>query len=292
MKGILIGIFSAALMAGGATAQDASAPTGTPPPQPQASSPAQPQTSSPSQQTPQQLPEAQTPATDSAAPSTSQQPAKQNESPQVNANASQTPNPRRVAPGSVIPVQLTKSIDAKKAKTGDEVLAKVTMDLKANNGEVVFAKDTKVVGHVTEAQARSRDQKESQVGIMFDRAVTKSGDMALPMSIQAVIGPQNQNSADQPSQAVPTAGGTRPAGMGGSNQAQPPTAPPSSNDSSNTSAAAPTRPQITGNTQGVVGISNLNLAAAPDANQGSVLSSDKNNVKLDSGTLMLLRVNQ
>jgi len=43
----------------------------------------------------------------------------------------------------------------------------------------------------------------------------------------------------------------------------------------------------------VVGISNLTLspAASPSA-QGSVMSSEKNNVKLESGTLMLLRVNQ
>jgi hypothetical protein len=52
---------------------------------------------------------------------------------------------------------LTKTIDAKKAKTGDEVEAKVTMDLKTNSGEVLVPKDTKVIGHVTEAHARSKD---------------------------------------------------------------------------------------------------------------------------------------
>ena len=49
----------------------------------------------------------------------------------------------RIAPGSIIPVQLTKTIDAKKVKTGDE--AKVTQDLITGNGEVVLPKDTKVV---------------------------------------------------------------------------------------------------------------------------------------------------
>jgi hypothetical protein len=200
-----------------------------------------------------------------------------------------------VAPGSVIPVQLTKSIDAKKAKTGDEVVAKVTQDLKSNSGEVVFAKDTKVVGHVTEAQARSKEQKESQVGIMFDKAVTKTGDMQLPMSIQAVIAPQNPNSSDQGGTEAATAttgSGARPSGMSGSSQAQPPPAAPTGSTPTGAENTAPPRPQITGNTQGVVGFSNLSLAAAPDATQGSVLSSDKNNVKLDSGTFMLLRVNQ
>jgi hypothetical protein len=51
------------------------------------------------------------------------------------------------------------------------------------------------------------------------------------------------------------------------------------------------RPPITGNTQGVVGISNLKLEAAPSTAQGSVLSSEKNNVKVESGTMLLLKVN-
>jgi hypothetical protein len=50
---------------------------------------------------------------------------------------------------------------------------------------------------------------------------------------------------------------------------------------------------ISANTQGIVGISDLNLTtAASKPNQGSLVSSEKNNVKLESGTLLLLRVNQ
>jgi hypothetical protein len=41
----------------------------------------------------------------------------------------------------------------------------------------------------------------------------------------------------------------------------------------------------------VVGISNLKLSPASNPAQGSVVSSDKNNVKLESGTLLLLKVN-
>lgn len=74
-----------------------------------------------------------------------------------NASAEQSNQALRIAPGTVIPVELTKGVDAKKAKTGDEVDAKVTQDLKAGNGEVVVPKDTKVVGHVTEAQARNKE---------------------------------------------------------------------------------------------------------------------------------------
>jgi hypothetical protein len=52
------------------------------------------------------------------------------------------------------------------------------------------------------------------------------------------------------------------------------------------------RPPITAQTQGVVGISDLTLTpAAQNTTQGSVVTSEKNNVKLESGTLLLLRVN-
>jgi hypothetical protein len=215
----------------------------------------------------------------------------------------------RIAPGSVIPVQLTKSIDARKVKAGDPVEAKVTEDLKTNSGEIIVSKDTKVVGHVTEAQARDKERKESQVTIAFDHAVTKSGtDMALPMSIQAVISPSylapSNNSggsegAAQPASS-PSAGmspGSNPgrsSGMG-ETQAQPQApASPSAGEMPGTPQNTAKRQPITGNTQGVLGFENLRLSTA-DAKQGqgqgSVLTSEKSNVKLESGTVMLLRVN-
>jgi hypothetical protein len=207
----------------------------------------------------------------------------------------------------VIPVQLAKTVDAKKIKSGAEVVAKVTEDLKTTNGDVVFPKDTKVIGHVTEAQARSKEQKESDLGIAFDHAVLKDGsEVKMPLSIQAIIAPPNANPSNgssggyQQSAGAPSGGGTSQAGtnsrgVGGNttNTAPPPSAaPPSSDAPADAQASNGARPAITTKTQGVVGISDLKLTtAAPNAEQGSVVSSEKNNVKLESGTLMLLRVN-
>lgn len=75
----------------------------------------------------------------------------------------------------------------------------------------------------------------------------------------------------------------------------PPPAPSTSASAGNESADSQTsaRGPITAQTQGVVGISNLKLEpAGQNGSQGSVVISDKNNVKLESGTMMLLRVNQ
>jgi Bacterial conjugation TrbI-like protein len=212
----------------------------------------------------------------------------------------------RITPGSVIPVQLAKSIDAKKAKSGDEVVAKVTQDLRNNAGTVVVPKDTKVVGHVTQAQARSKEQKESQVTIAFDHAVLKNGEqMQMPMSIQAIIAPPNRNPTNATagteqessypgaSTSPAPAGGGRYGSMGGGGMA--PQSPQTSGvpqEPGSAPAGSPAQPPITGETKGVVGIPDLKLSVAPDRAQGSLVSSEKNNVKLDGGTFLLLRVNQ
>lgn len=275
MKQILSAtLFTAALLCASAFAQSTPSQTpGAPPQQPEA----QPQAQQPAQATP--------------APASAP----------TSANQEQTAAAPKIAPGSVIPVSLTKTIDAKKAKTGDEVVAKVTMDMKSNSGEVIVPKDTKVMGHVTEAQARSKEQKESQVGIAFDRAMLKGSEVSLPMSIQAVIAPASNNtnsSGGAPDQgAPPTGGNSAPSpmasGRSGSTTSQttPSSPAPSAAPTENTQQGS-ARPPITGNTQGVVGISNLKLEPAPNAAQGSVLSSEKNNVKVESGTMLLLKVNQ
>jgi hypothetical protein len=210
----------------------------------------------------------------------------------------------------VIPVQLTKTVDAKKAKTGDEVVAKVTMDMKTQSGDVLVPKDTKVIGHVTEAQKRDKDQKQSELGLAFDRAVTKDGNtMQMPMSIQAVIGQQQQQNqqseANTPAgreQAAGVPSGAAPTGATGgkSSGTTPPAASPSTSgsgagtgaDTGDNQAANGGRPPINAQTQGVIGISNLTLAPASNGTQGSVMTSEKNNVKLESGTMLLLKVNQ
>jgi hypothetical protein len=223
---------------------------------------------------------------------------------QTHALPAQSAAATRVAPGTVIPVQLSKSIDAKKAKTGEEVKAKVTEDMKTQSGEVLIPKDTEILGHVTAAQARSKEEKESDLGILFDRAVLKDGkDMLMPASIQAVIAPPSStpnspsggSGVAEPSSSPGASGypAGRSSNMGGG--MQPPTTPaPSTEQVGNEQAgnSPGTRPPITSSTQGVIGISDYRLSTTSDAKQGSVVSSEKSNVKLESGTLMLLRVNQ
>jgi len=239
--------------------------------------------------------------TPSSSSSSSSADSDQPQSAPAGATANPVAQPSRIAPGTVIPVQLTKTIDAKKAKTGDEVVAKVSQDLKTPSGEILVPKDSKIVGHVTEARARTKDQKDSEVAIAFDHAATKIGDMQLPMSIQAIIAPQNSDSADagsgnpsygsSPSPSMGSGGGRSPMSGGTSPMPQPQTPSNMPNPGMGQSGGN-ARPPITASTQGVIGMSDVKLAANAENAQGSVVSSEKNNVKLESGTIMLLRVNQ
>lgn len=221
----------------------------------------------------------------------------------ANGNQSQATHTLKIAPGSVIPVQLAKTVDAKKAKAGDEVIVTVTQDMKTNSGEVLMPKDTKVIGHVTEAQARNKEQKQSELGIAFDHALVKGDQMQLPMSIQAVIAPQRNNAEPGPTDQGPSpktgnspsgSMGGRPGSMGGgSSQQQSGHQNYPQGGASETGTQPGAMPPITGNTQGVIGISDMKLETpSQNAQQGSVLTSEKNNVKIEKGTMMLLKVTQ
>ena len=258
----------------------------------------------------------QTPSTQPQTPRSDEQPSQPTQqgpsSSQASAPQTNGANHMKIAPGSVIPVQLSKTVDAKKAKTGDEVVATVTQDMKTNSGDVLVPKDTKVIGHVTEAQPRNKEQKQSELGIAFDRAEIKGEQTQLPMSIQAVIAPPSQSNnpnaggSDQaPSAPSAPAGNSQSSPMGGSHPGGTSGASPSaqqnypqgggSNGGSNSEQQSQSNdhPPVTGNTQGVIGMSNVKLESASQNSQhGSVLTSEKNNVKIEKGTMLLLRVNQ
>jgi hypothetical protein len=187
----------------------------------------------------------------------------------------------QIAPGSVIPVDLSKTIDAKKVKAGDPIVATVQQDMKTQEGELLVPKSAKVIGHITEAQARSKEEKESHLGIVFDQVVLKNGPVQLPMSIQAVIWMQN-NGLGAPgtgtSVAMPVTGMSSAGG--------PPQSAPGNASSSN-----PQMSPVNGQTQGVIGIPFVKLAPGSNG-QGSVLTCEKGNVRLEEGTILLLKVNR
>lgn len=231
-----------------------------------------------------------------------------------------------LAAGTTIPATLTKPIDARKAKSGDQVVAKTTQDVRSDSG-VVIPRGSRLVGHVTDAKAKAKGDSESALGIAFDQAVLKNGQQVpFNASIRALAASANSASASMDddnfgsagnsslgsdvSASAPRGGGGLLGGagnaVGSATSAVGSTAGGTVNGVGNTAASVGANAggtvsgatrgaagQLTSQSQGVIGLNGLSLNSAASNNaSGSVITSAGKDVKLDSGTQMLLQVNQ
>ena len=217
-------------------------------------------------------------------------------------------------------------MDASKCQPGQEITAKTTQDVK-QNGRVVLRKGTRLVGHVTEAQARTKENAESSIGIAFDEAVMKNGThVPFHAAIQALA--ESQASAENAMYGggggMMGGGGMASGGMGGSARgglvggagsavgavgrtaggvgsmaggvgrdasgtlgATSSTAASAAGNVGGLDAAG----RLTSTSSGVFGFQGLRLESAiQNATQASVITSAGRNVHLSNGTQMLLKV--
>ncbi len=77
--------------------------------------------------------------------------------------------------GTAMNAALSQPVDARKNKPGDQVTARTTEATKSE-GKVVIPKGSKLIGHVTECKQRGKEEKESAVGMVFDKAILKNGE--------------------------------------------------------------------------------------------------------------------
>jgi len=240
--------------------------------------------------------------------------------PSTQANANAGNDPINISDGTKIDATLATSLDAKRAKPGDEVEARAAEDVK-QDGKVVLKKGTRLVGHVTQAQARAGGQTKSQLGIMFDHAVLKNGQqMPLNASIQALASSQSAAAASTGADDVIASGNGMGAGQGsarsggglagGVASTAGATAGAATGSVMNTASSAPVNAggslntvsrssgavggltstgRLASNSSGVFGMEGLSIdSAASSATQGSMIVSATKNVHLDSGTQLLL----
>jgi hypothetical protein len=121
-------------------------------------------------------------------------------------------NSASLASGTTMNAALSRPVDAKKNKPGDTVTAHTTQATKSD-GQVVIPKGAQLVGHVTQAQARSKNQSQSELGIVFDKAVLKNGqEVPLNMTIQAVAAASSMASTAGP-EDLGLSGGAAGSGM-------------------------------------------------------------------------------
>jgi hypothetical protein len=226
--------------------------------------------------------------------------------------------------GAAINAELSAPIDSKKAKPGDPVAARTTEPTKSN-GKTVIPKGSKLVGHVTQASARSKGDSESALGIVFDKAILKNGqEMPFNVAIQALASGQSAVAANAGDDMAAMGGaggsamGSGRAMSGGALGGVTSTAGGAAGTVTNTAAGAGNMAggavnstahsaantaaagqgamgglnaagQLTSGSRGVFGLQGVNLSSATtSAAQGSVITSAGKNVQLASGTQMLL----
>lgn len=116
--------------------------------------------------------------------------------------------PATLDDGSILYAELSKTVDAKKAKAGDPVSAVLLADV-LSHGKVVARHDSKLVGHVTEAQPHSKDTPESRLGIVFDKLILKGGQEIPFASVLMALSPAPRLQVE--SMSAPAPPGTNPA---------------------------------------------------------------------------------
>jgi hypothetical protein len=239
----------------------------------------------------------------------------------TSAAANTDKNSAEISGGTKIDATLANSLDAKKNKPGDRVEARTAQDVK-QDGKVVLKKGARLVGHVTEAQARSKEQAQSQLGIVFDHVLTNNGqEIPLNASIQALAAARSSVDAAPGSDDLMAPGGgmgsasgtTRGGGLAGGVAGDMASAAgatagtvmntassASGNAGGNLTAATRSTGAVGGltsagrlapNSSGVFGLEGLSInSEASSATQSSTIVSSTKNVRLESGTQMLLSV--
>jgi len=197
----------------------------------------------------------------------------------------------QMLPGMLIPADLSKSLDSKKAKVGDKVELKTSMDM-LSNGKIVIPRDSKIEAHVTSAKAHSKDAPGSELGIAFDRIFIKDG-RELPMKavVQAIAPPIIVHNDPF---GAPAGVGTPPPGQDSKNvgssdapgTALSTTSQIPSMSGPRVSSSAGASNVLTSASQGAVGMKNTTLNTAQEANK---ITSSTQNVHLDGGTQFMLK---
>lgn len=82
-----------------------------------------------------------------------------------------------------VSVELSKGIDSRSSKPGQEVTGKIVAEARLADG-TTLPKGSRLVGHVTAVQASTRDNPNGQVTVLFDHVVARDGR---PIPVHALL---------------------------------------------------------------------------------------------------------
>ena len=193
---------------------------------------------------------------------------------------------------------LTKSLESKSATAGQELTLRTISDVVAN-GAVVIPRGSKLVGHLSEVATKGRDEPQSVLAIVIDKAVTTGGlEIPLQAIIAAIVAPQNNSLSADPTYGMmrsnePKMIGANPRDAASSGEL------PASSKAASTAAVATANLKgsmdepsvLKEDSQGAIGYEGLSISwhlmVPPPI---TVFASKGKNVKLEVGTQMLLRM--
>ncbi len=197
--------------------------------------------------------------------------------------------------------ELVNKLDSKSAKQGDSVVVKTDEDVVFPGGADI-PKGSKLVGHITNVQARADGKENSQIAIQFDHAELKGGqNMAIESVIKSLSPAAGYSGAAD--NAVPGSYGASPQGASSA------TAPSAPGMNGSSSSAANNRPGLASNTTvqpgatdqttnqttnsgmpepGSIVARNGNVAIRTTAIPGVLLANDINGLPFTNASGMLL----
>ncbi len=258
--------------------------------------------------------------------STSAQPTAPSAQPQNGATAAAVPVPSTAgAPEAsdeqLRPVtgELEKKIDTKNAKAGDPVIVKTTEKATTADG-IVIPKGSRIVGHVTDAQAHTKTNPNARLTIQFDQAEIKGGQTLSIRTVMENVAPPpttvhstdtlnspgmgsapmaSPSAAGAPGGATASPAGAAPGSGAQTNPAPGGGAPAMSAETEQQAASAQPKSGTVVSRQGNVAIKTTalpgvllatNANGQPFSNAAGALLGAKQNVHLDGGTEIVLAV--
>jgi hypothetical protein len=217
-----------------------------------------------------------------------------------------------------VTAELVSKLDTTSAKQGDSVVVKTKQDVKFSGGADI-PKGSKLVGHVTNVQARGDGKENSQIAIQFDRAELKGGQTVAIESVIQSVSPASGSGADNSTSGAygaspatpnaPTSSGATPGMNGSKSSANQNTANNRPGLASNTTAQQGQTDQNTNSgmpAPGSIVARQGNIAIRMTAIPGVLLANDINglpftnasgllvgarrDIQLDEGTQMVVAV--
>jgi len=206
-------------------------------------------------------------------------------------NGAQQPTPRNI---QLVPARATlqSNLDAKKARQGEPVKAKLEADVQIPD-EPTLPKNTVLEGHVDQVQA-SEHHSNSSLIVTFDQAKLKDGQV-LPIKATVMAVSEPIMMADQGGSAAPApmpSGGGAPMAGGGSQGGGAPQAgggsqPAPQPQPQPMDVPQAQSPQPQSQTHGVPGVS---LQSDIHQSTSATFTSQGRNVHVPDGTLMALAI--